>query len=477
MSAPALIEQRQKQGQQIDFPLMQLDEPSVIAHNAELSSMLATGYTPANTSQGYGSFAALKDCRSSTPLSPAGLSFTSASSIIDDITMPNDTEASMTWCGYPTAHGLPMSSCETIPTECFNPLGSEVTSWWEGRAMNSMDVAMTEFGLHDGLPRFFEQKLWTYDLTEDQPQWNPYSPITWTSEESGKPVTTIPGSLNQQRSRTSVSSKSSNWTSSEMFKVSANTEVTPSTHDTESNSEAEKSTRTLRHTLPSSRMSAGNKMAAGPAITRKNATANNNTRSWRSTNDSMGPTSVRRSSRTVSATTGTPLYASKPGTSTTKPNSYLEADPYGINAFLNDIKVSSETAKRRKLTSAEQDQYLLKARKAGLSYKTIRAQGKFLEAESTLRGRYRSLTKDKKDRVRKPQWTEVDVGILPMVRNDTADYRLLQKAVQKHSDPSIPITAQKFPWKKIAEYIVKSGGTYGFSPATCSKRWDELTKS
>jgi hypothetical protein len=31
-------------------------------------------------------------------------------------------------------------------------------------------------------------------------------------------------------------------------------------------------------------------------------------------------------------------------------------------------------------------------------------------AESTLRGRYRSLTKERKDRVRKPVWTKVDVS-------------------------------------------------------------------
>src|SRR4051812_19754612 len=105
------MEQRQKQGEQIDLSFMQLDEQSIMAHNAELSSMLGIGYAHMNTDQGYGSFAALKDCRSSTPLSTAGLSFTSTSSIIEDITMPNDTDVSMTYCGYPTA----ISTCETVP--------------------------------------------------------------------------------------------------------------------------------------------------------------------------------------------------------------------------------------------------------------------------------------------------------------------------------------------------------------------------
>lgn len=56
------------------------------------------------------------------------------------------------------------------------------------------------------------------------------------------------------------------------------------------------------------------------------------------------------------------------------------------------------------------DEYLLKAKAEGLTYREIRVKGNFSEAESTLRGRYRTLTKSKEERVRKPEWTQHDVS-------------------------------------------------------------------
>lgn len=58
----------------------------------------------------------------------------------------------------------------------------------------------------------------------------------------------------------------------------------------------------------------------------------------------------------------------------------------------------------------DRDKYLLKMRHEGFSYKEIKRRGNFREAESTLRGRVRVLTKDKADRVRRPEWTEEDVS-------------------------------------------------------------------
>ncbi|KAM3515315.1 hypothetical protein MY11210_001056 [Beauveria gryllotalpidicola] len=57
-----------------------------------------------------------------------------------------------------------------------------------------------------------------------------------------------------------------------------------------------------------------------------------------------------------------------------------------------------------------QNAFLIDARARGMSYKEIRLKGGFTEAESTLRGRHRMLTKDKDSRVRKPEWTETDVS-------------------------------------------------------------------
>jgi hypothetical protein len=44
-----------------------------------------------------------------------------------------------------------------------------------------------------------------------------------------------------------------------------------------------------------------------------------------------------------------------------------------------------------------------------MSYKEIKAKGNFKEAVSTLRGRFRTLTKEPEQRVRRPQWSERDV--------------------------------------------------------------------
>lgn len=60
--------------------------------------------------------------------------------------------------------------------------------------------------------------------------------------------------------------------------------------------------------------------------------------------------------------------------------------------------------------NSPQDEVLLQLRKAGYSYKDVKTKGKFKEAESTLRGRFRTLTKDKDQRVRKPQWQAEDVS-------------------------------------------------------------------
>jgi hypothetical protein len=58
------------------------------------------------------------------------------------------------------------------------------------------------------------------------------------------------------------------------------------------------------------------------------------------------------------------------------------------------------------------DDFLVRSKLAGMSYKDIRRQGKFTEAESTMRGRFRTLTKHKLARVRKPEWDDNDVSSL-----------------------------------------------------------------
>ena len=63
-----------------------------------------------------------------------------------------------------------------------------------------------------------------------------------------------------------------------------------------------------------------------------------------------------------------------------------------------------------KSRNRRRDEFLVRSKLAGMSYKEIRTKGNFTEAESTLRGRFRTLTKRKEQRVRKPQWHETDVS-------------------------------------------------------------------
>ncbi|KAH7037699.1 uncharacterized protein B0I36DRAFT_345775 [Microdochium trichocladiopsis] len=108
------------------------------------------------------------------------------------------------------------------------------------------------------------------------------------------------------------------------------------------------------------------------------------------------------------------------------------------------------------------DEFLLKYRSKGWTYKQIRERGNFAEAESTLRGRYRTLTKEKEARVRKPEWHANDI-------------KLLKRAVKKLGKSDSKGDIKKISWKQVAEYISESGGSYSFGYATCRKRWDELT--
>ena len=59
----------------------------------------------------------------------------------------------------------------------------------------------------------------------------------------------------------------------------------------------------------------------------------------------------------------------------------------------------------------DRDQLLVDMRRQNYSYREIKRLGGFREAESTLRGRVRTLTKDKSERVRRPQWKSGDVGL------------------------------------------------------------------
>ena len=82
-------------------------------------------------------------------------------------------------------------------------------------------------------------------------------------------------------------------------------------------------------------------------------------------------------------------------------------------------RVGSEEQRQRK----RQDDILRQGKNDGLTYKEIRALIGTDIAESTLRGRWRSLSKLKRDRVRKPVWTHNDVSSADVSCPTTPSYR------------------------------------------------------
>ncbi|KAL4872252.1 hypothetical protein BDV12DRAFT_162582 [Aspergillus spectabilis] len=142
-------------------------------------------------------------------------------------------------------------------------------------------------------------------------------------------------------------------------------------------------------------------------------------------------------------------------------------------------------------TNDARNAFLIEYKRRGLSYKDIKRLGGFKEAESTLRGRFRTLTKSKEQRVRKPHWYENDVS--PWQKSqwvsgfaDCAQVRLLCEAVNIYSEagdspcasacrPRRASQSPKIPWKKVAQYIRSHGGSYHFGNATCKKKWCEVS--
>jgi hypothetical protein len=76
------------------------------------------------------------------------------------------------------------------------------------------------------------------------------------------------------------------------------------------------------------------------------------------------------------------------------------------NGRQNSVSQSLQTVQSRDA----RDDFLVQLRRRGLPYREIKIKGGYTEAESTLRGRFRTLTKDKNDRVRKPHWQPEDVS-------------------------------------------------------------------
>ncbi|KAJ5675066.1 uncharacterized protein N7477_005000 [Penicillium maclennaniae] len=160
----------------------------------------------------------------------------------------------------------------------------------------------------------------------------------------------------------------------------------------------------------------------------------------------------------------------------------LSAQPRRQNQSEHSSPTSSADSIKASLhCSDSRDALLIEWKRCGLSYKDIKQIGGFKEAESTLRGRFRTLTKAKEQRVRKPKWTETDVSFPCLSKNrgnaciyagetwlmDGKQIQLLVQAVSKYAESGVS-------WKKVAQHIWDHGGSYQFGNATCKKKWCEI---
>jgi len=134
------------------------------------------------------------------------------------------------------------------------------------------------------------------------------------------------------------------------------------------------------------------------------------------------------------------------------------------------------------------DEFLLQCKAKGMTYKEIKELGGFAEAESTLRGRYRTLTKPREERLRKPEWTGRDVGMYRQQVTELSfgQVELLFEAVSRyahahsvlrHRDHLDSTTLDHFantiPWKQVADFMAHRG-SYRYGNATVKKKYMEV---
>ncbi|KAF2202901.1 hypothetical protein GQ43DRAFT_479506 [Delitschia confertaspora ATCC 74209] len=116
-----------------------------------------------------------------------------------------------------------------------------------------------------------------------------------------------------------------------------------------------------------------------------------------------------------------------------------------------------------------EDKLLLEGKREGLTYKEIKRRIGTEVAESTLRGRYRSLTKARKDRLRKPVWKHFDIQLL---------HQIVEKELDRLDSSCRSLSRSqklgKVSWKRVSEYIATHGGSYRFGNSTCKKKWNEI---
>ncbi|KIW91952.1 uncharacterized protein Z519_06934 [Cladophialophora bantiana CBS 173.52] len=123
------------------------------------------------------------------------------------------------------------------------------------------------------------------------------------------------------------------------------------------------------------------------------------------------------------------------------------------------------------------DTLLVQLKDQGMSYKVIKERLQFEEAESTLRGRYRALTKPREARLRKPEWGDRDIQLLFEAVSHCSKSNPINLQVATDLDAiSIGQFVNKVPWKQVAEYM-ESSGAYRYGNATVKKKYLEVLRN
>ncbi|KAF7930056.1 hypothetical protein EAE99_004249 [Botrytis elliptica] len=414
-------------------------------------STLGVDYTQMGIDQGRGSFTAFQNCRTSTPFSMAHGSFSGNASTTDRFN--NDTIA-------PSVDYDDLHKSNTDRLESHESLASGFVThdgilgdWWStenGNLMNKINdhpsgmVASYDIPIFpDGLPRPQNEHLENFEES-----WND----GWVTESEWPPAPFVPSTikprtLNLSPSFTSTASTTTRASSQasafspESNAVTSTSDYTPSPAPAEGQSKDHTPQSRSRHMLPSSRP----------------------IRNHIPDRFDEYETATNRLVENRHPSASTPIHAIQNSRSHRTIKNELDIKHCNVmltpkNDFL-DGKSSSTIGNTPLLTRSEQNNFLIRSRQAGMSYKAIRSNGNFTAAESTLRGRFRTLTKDKKDRVRQPKWTEDDIQLLSKA------VKKLGRNTSKGSEPQ---------WKKVAQYIYDNGGSYHFGYATCRKRWIAL---
>ncbi|KAM0142195.1 hypothetical protein ACHAO1_001408 [Botrytis cinerea] len=416
-------------------------------------STLGVGYTQMGIDQGRGSFTAFQNCTSTTPFSMAHTSFPGNDSTTYRFSNDNITPR-MDYNDPHKSNTDRLNTYESLATGSATHDGI-LDDWWSngnGNLMNKTNghsngiVASYSIPIFpDGLPRPQIEQL---DNFEDS--WNHW----WVTESEWTPAPFVPSTikpraLNLNSSFTSTASittrasRQASTFSPESTVVTSTPDYTPSTPPAKELSKEHTTQSRSRHMLPSSRPVRNNDIIADGF-------------------DEDG-TATDRLVENRRPSVSTPISA----IGNTRSHKIIKND-FDIkhsNVLLTpknnllDGKSSSAIGNAPLDNRFEQNNFLVSSRQAGMSYKAIRSNGNFTAAESTLRGRFRTLTKDKKDRVRQPKWTENDIQLLSNA------VKKLGRSTNSSSEPQ---------WKKVAQYIYDNGGSYHFGYATCRKRWITL---